>query len=323
MKLRVAALASIVSFAIATTSLAQTYPTKPVRVITPFPTGSGPDSALRLVGEKVAKAWRQQLIVDNRPGGNGFIAGEAARRATPDGYTLVQLDVSNLTVHPHLYRKMPYDPQRDFDAAAGLLRTYFFIVVPSTSSWKNVPDLIAAAKAQAGKLSYGSWFIGSPGHLGTVQLELETGTRMHHVIYKDFTQLYFAVGNNDIAWAFGSAGSSIAAYQAKKVRYLAAAAPRRISNFPDVPTVAEAGGPADFEVMGWVAFMAPRGTPAAAIARVNQEIDKALSERDVIERFQVFGYEPLRLTPAELTRLIASDSHRWGELVKHLNITLD
>jgi tripartite-type tricarboxylate transporter receptor subunit TctC len=292
-------------------------------VLTPFPTGSGPDSALRLVGEKLTKTWRQQLVVDNRPGGNGFIAAEAARRTTPDGYTFVQLDVSNLTVHPHLYRKLPYDPLRDFDAVAGILRTYFFIVVPADSQWRNVPDLIAAAKAQPGKLSYGSWFVGSPGHLGAAQLELATGTRMHHIVYKEFTQLYFAVGNNDIAWAFGSAGSTLAAYQAKKIRYLAAAAPQRVTNFPDVPTVAEAGGPANFEVMGWVAIMAPHGTPAATIERVNHDLGNALNERDVAERFLVFGYEPLRLTPPELRRLIESDSRRWGELIKRLNIQLD
>jgi tripartite-type tricarboxylate transporter receptor subunit TctC len=322
-KLILAAIASLIALLFAGASVAQTYPAKPVRVLTPFPTGSGPDSALRLIGEKLAKAWGRQLIVDNRPGGNGFIAAEAARRTAADGYTFVQLDVSSLTVHPHLYRKMPYDPVRDFDAVAGLLRTYFFVVVPATSQWKSVFDLIAAAKAQPGKLSYGSWFIGSPGHLGAAQLELATGTRMHHVIYKETTQLYFAVGNSEIAWAFGSAGSTLAAYQAKKIRYLAAAAPQRISNFPDVPTVAEAGGPADFEVMGWVAIMAPHGTPAAAIARVNEDIARALAERDVGERFQVFGYEPMPLAPADLTRLIGSDSRRWGELIKRLNIALD
>jgi tripartite-type tricarboxylate transporter receptor subunit TctC len=319
---RAALVSLLTSWLIAGAAFAQTYPAKPVRVLTPFPTGSGPDSALRLVGEKLAKTWRQQLVVDNRPGGNGFIAAEAARRATPDGYTFVQLDVSNLTVHPHLYRKLPYDPLRDFDAVAGILRTYFFIVVAADSQWRSVPDLIAAARAHREALVR-SWFVGSPGHLGAAQLELATGTRMHHIVYKEFTQLYFAVGNNDIAWAFGSAGSTLAAYQAKKIRYLAAAAPQRVANFPDVPTVSEAGGPADFEVMGWVAIMAPHGTPPAAIERVNHDIGNALSERDVAERFLVFGYEPLRLTPPELRRLIESDSRRWGELIKRLHIALD
>ncbi len=323
MKLLVAALASLLGFSTAGASLAQTYPAKPIRVITPFPTGSGPDSALRLVGERLTKAWGQQLIVDNRPGGSGFIAADAARRAPADGYTLVQLDVGNLSVHPHLYKKMPYDPVRDFEPAAGLLRTYFFIVVPANSRWKSVADLIAEAKAQNGKLTYGSWFIGSPGHLGAAQLELDTGVRMQHIVYKDMSQLYFGVGNNDVAWAFGSAGSTLAAYQAKKVRYLAAAAPQRIASHPEVPTVAEAGGPPGFEVMGWVVLMAPRGTPASAITRVNEGIAHALADRDIAERFQVFGYEPMPLAPAQLARLIESDSHKYGEVIKRLNISLE
>jgi tripartite-type tricarboxylate transporter receptor subunit TctC len=324
-RVKVALAVLVSSFCLLTGSacMAAAYPVKPVRVLTPFPTGSGPDSALRLVGERLTKAWGQQLIVDNRPGGNGFIAGEAARRATADGYTLVQLDVANLAVHPHLYRKMPYDAVRDFDPVAGILRTYFFVVVPAASPWKSVADLIAEARAQQGKLSYGSWFIGSPGHLGTAQLEFDTGTRMHHVVYKDMTQLYFAVGNKEIEWAFGSAGSTSAAYQAGKVRYLAVAAPRRVSGYPDVPTVSEAGGPADFEVMGWVALMAPRGTPGAAIRRVNEGVAHALAERDIAERFQVFGYQPLTMAPAQLARLIESDSRRFGDVIKRLNLALD
>jgi tripartite-type tricarboxylate transporter receptor subunit TctC len=240
-----------------------------------------------------------------------------------DGYTLVQLDVSHLTVHPHLYRRMPYDPVRDFDPVAGVLRSYFFVVVPAASQWKTVPDLIAEAKAQPGKLSYGSWFVGSPGHLGAAQLELATGTRMHHVVYKDMNQLYSDVGAREIAWAFGSAGSTSAAYQAKRVRYLAAAAPQRISGYPEVPTVAEAGGPPGFEVMGWVVIMAPRGSPAAAVSRLNESVAQALADRDLVERFQVFGYEPMPLQPAQIARLIESDSRRYGDVIKRLNISLD
>ena len=322
MKSAIAVFASLISLLVADAAVAQ-YPVKPVRALTPFPTGSGPDSALRLVGERAAKAWGQQLIVDNRPGGNGFIAAEAARRAAPDGYTIVQLDVGQLAVHPHLYRKMPYDAARDFDPVAGILRTYFFIVVPATSQWRSVADLIAEAKARPGRLSYGSWFIGSPGHLGAAQLEIATGIRMQHVVYKDMTQLYFDVGGQEIAWAFGSAGSASAAYQAKRVRYLAAAAPHRISGYPDVPTVAEAGGPPDFEVMGWVVLMAPRGTPGAAVKRINEGVGRALADRELAEKFQVFGYEPMPLAPAQVTRLIEGDSRRYGDVIRRLNISLD
>ena len=131
------------------------------------------------------------------------------------------------------------------------------------------------------------------------------------------------LGGGRAAWAFGSAGSSSAAYQAKRVRYLAAAAPQRITGYPDVPTVAEAGGPPGFEVMGWVAIMAPRGTPSSAVRRINEGVAHALADRELVERFQVFGYETMPLLPAQLARLIESDSRRFGEVIKRLNISLD
>jgi tripartite-type tricarboxylate transporter receptor subunit TctC len=302
---------------------AQQFPTKPVRVVTSFPVGSGPDSALRLVGEKLTRAWGQQVVVDNRPGGNGFIAAEAGKKATADGYTLLQLDSSHLAVHPHLYRKMPYDGARDFVPVGTLFRTYFFVVIPAGSPWKSIPDLIAAAKAQAGKLSYGSWFVGSPGHLGAAMLEAETGIRMSHVLYKDLGQLYFAVGNNEVAWAFGTAGSAGAAYRAKRVRFLAVAAPQRMAGYEDVPTVVESGGPSGFEVRAWMALVAPRGTPAGVIAQVNSDIGKTLREPDLAERYATFGFEPMGLSPVELTRLIDADSRRFGELARRLNLSLE
>ena len=135
---------------------------------------------------------------------------------------------------------------------------------------------------------------------------------MNHVVYKDMTQLYFDVGSREIAWAFGSAGSTSAAYQAKRVRYLAAAAPQRISGYTDVPTVAEAGGPPGFEVAGWVTILAPRGTPSAVVRRINESVGQALADRDLVERFQVFGYETMPLSPPARAA-IESDSTRFGE----------
>src|SRR5919112_1717666 len=164
---------------------AQQYPTKPVRIITPFPAGSGPDAALRLLGENLTRVWGQQVIVENRPGGNGFIAIEAAKKAPPDGYTLVQMDNSHMAVQPHLYKKIPYDVTKDFEPVGGIFRNYFFVVVPSGSKWQNVKDLVDAAKTKPGDLTYGSWFVGSPGHLGAAMLEALTGTKMNHIPYKE------------------------------------------------------------------------------------------------------------------------------------------
>ena len=190
---------------LATPALAQTFPTKPVRTIIPYSAGSGPDTVMRLVGEKLARAWGQQLVVENRPGGNGWIAIAAAKQAPADGYTLLQLDDTHMALQPHIYKQLPHDLARDFAPVTPLYRTYFFIVVPVNSSWKSVTDLVAAAKAKPGALTYGSWGIGSVGHVGAAMLESATGTQMTHVPFKELPQLYSAVANGDVAWAFGTA----------------------------------------------------------------------------------------------------------------------
>lgn len=307
----------------ASSSSAQQFPTKPVRIVTPFGAGSGPDAVLRVVGEKLTRHWGQQVVVENRPGGNGFIAIEAAKKAPPDGHTLVQMDDTHMSLQPHLYKKMPYDIRTDFEPVATLFRTYFFVVVPSNSKWQNMKDLIDAARAKPGELTYGSWFIGSPGHVGAAMLEAATGTQMSHVPYKESSQLYTAVGNNEVSWAFGSAASSGAMYRAGKVRYLAIATGQRLAGYPDIPTVVEAAGPADLEVRAWVALFAPHGTPANIIAKVNQDIQKVITEPDVRERFTTFGFVPYAAPPSEITKERENDFQRYGEIVKRAKISIE
>jgi tripartite-type tricarboxylate transporter receptor subunit TctC len=302
---------------------AQQFPTKPVRIVTPFGAGSGPDAVLRVVGEKLTRHWGQQVVVENRPGGNGFIAIEAAKKAPSDGYTLVQMDDTHMALQPHLYKKMPYDIAKDFEPVATLFRTYFFVVVPSDSKWQNMKDLIEAAKAKPGDLTYGSWFIGSPGHVGAAMLEASTGTQMVHIPYKESSQLYTAVGNNEVSWAFGSAASSGPMYRARKVRYIAVAKRQRLEGYPEVPTMAEAGGPADLEVRAWVALLAPRGTPANVVAKINEDIQKLLAESDVRERFTTFGFEPYAAPASEVTKERESDFQRYGEIVKRAKISIE
>ena len=304
-------------------AIAQEYPARMVKVLTPFPAGSGPDAFLRIVTHKLSLGWNRQVIVENRPGANGFIAAEAAKAAPADGYVLLQLDSFQLASHPHLYKKLPYDPAKDFEPVVPLFQNAFFIVVSATSPWKSMADLIAAAKAKSGELTYGSWFIGSPGHLGTLAFEDATGTRMSHVPFKDFGQLYLSVGNADVAWAFGSAGSAGPAYRAGKVRFLAFAGRKRLASHPDVPTVAEAGGPADFQLTAWVGLVAPRGTPAPVIARINQDVRRAIAEPDVGERLAAFGYEAYPLEPAQMARAIEADSKRYAAVIRRAQLSLD
>ncbi|MDD0815162.1 tripartite tricarboxylate transporter substrate binding protein [Curvibacter sp. HBC28] len=299
------------------------FPSKPVTVYTAFAVGSGPDAVLRLVANRLALQWKQSVTVDNRPGGGGFIAIEAARRAAPDGHSLVQLDSEHLAALPSLYKSRNFDTLKAFDPVAPLFRTPFMVAVSAQSPWKNVSDLLAAAKAKPGSVSYGSWGVGSPGHLGAEWLEMLTGVEMVHAPYKEVSQLYTSVANGDVAWSFASIPSSQGVYKAGKLRYLAVAAPKRIPQLPEVPTVAEAGGPAALDVNSFVSLLAPKGVPAPVRAKIHADVLKVLAEPEVRERFNTFAFEPLNWSVDEILKNADTKAQQYQALIKKANISLD
>lgn len=302
---------------------AAAFPTKPVTIVTPFAPGSGPDVVLRSISEKLTKTWGQRVLVENRPGASGFIAIDAARKASPDGYTLLQLDSEHLAALPRLYKQRNFQPLATFEPVATNFRTPFLVVVPAGSSWTSMTDLISAAKAKPGQLNYGSWSIGSPGHLGGELLDTVAGTKMQHVPFKEVSQLYSAVGNGDLHWAFGTIASSQAAYKFGKIRYLAVAAPKRVAAMPDVPTVTEADGPAKLDVNSFVVLVAPRGVPPAVASRIHADVAKAVAEPDVRARFESFAFEPLNWSAADIVSNVEAKSRQYSELIQRANIMLD
>lgn len=318
-------LACVIAGALAGTAgsamAADAFPSRPVTVFTPFAPGSGPDAVLRLVADKLGKSWSQRVLVENRPGGGGFIAIEAAKRAPADGYTLLQLDSEHLAALPLLYKSRGFDTLKAFEPVAILFRTPFLVAVPTASRWKSMADLTAAAKAKP--LSYGSWAIGSCGHLGAEQLEMLTGTQMQHVPFREVSQLYMSVAADDVSWAFGSIPSSQGTYKAGKIRYLAVAAAKRLPQFPDVPTVAEAGGPAGLEVNSFVVLVAPRGLPPAVRDRINADVRRAIAETDIQARFDTFAFETLGWSPQEIERQAGIKAKTYGELVARKQISLE
>ena len=317
-------IAALCAFALAPlVHAADPFPAKPITVFTAFAPGSGPDAVLRLVAEKLGKAWNQRVLVENRPGGGGFIAIDAARRAPADGYTMLQLDSEHLAALPHLYKSRGFETLKTFEPAAALFRTPFLVAVASDSKWKSMTDLVAAAKTSGANVSYGSWGVGSPGHLGGEQLEMMTGASMQHVPYREVSQLFTSVGSGDVSWSFGSIPSSQGAYKAGKLRYLAVAAPKRLTQMPDVPTVAEAGGPAGLEVNSFVVLVAPRGLPADVRAKLNADVQKVLAEPDIKARFDTFAFEALTWSPEEIERQAAAKSRTYAELVKRKSISLE
>ncbi len=305
------------------TAQAQTFPTKPVRIITPFPVGSGPEGVARLVADKLSKAWGQPVTVDNRPGGNGFIAIDAFKRGAPDGHDLLQLDGVHLTAYPHLFKKLPFDAKADFDVLLPLFKTYFFFTVAADSPYKNMAAIVADAKAHPGKLNYGSWSVGNPVHLGSALFETVTGTEMQHVTYKETSQLYTGVSTGELSFAMGTSATAGPLYRAGKLRFLAVAAPKRLPAYKDVPTVLEAGGPPNFEVSGWTAIAAPKGLPKGVADKIQKDIEKALGEADMREKFVSFGYEPFALARDPLAQYIQAESTRQAAVIKKTKAALD
>jgi tripartite-type tricarboxylate transporter receptor subunit TctC len=299
------------------------WPTKPVRILTPFPAGAGPEAIARMVADRLGKMWGKPVVVENRPGANGFLAIDAFKRGDKDGYDLIQLDNVHLTAYPSLFKKLPYDPQKDFDPLVPLFKANFFFTVATDSPFKSVGDIIAAAKAQPGKLNYGSWSVGNPVHLGSQQFAYMTGTQMEHVIYKETSMLYAGVATGELAFSLGSVGTSGALQRAGRLRYLAVAGPKRLAAYPDIPTVGESGGPADFEVIGWTAFAAPKSLNPAIAEKIRRDVLTALKDPEIQARYASFGYEIYPVTGAEFASHIKAESTKLAGVIQKAHITLD
>lgn len=302
---------------------AQSFPTQPVRIISPFSAGSGPDALTRAVAERLAAAWKQPVVVDPRPGANGFVAATAAKQAAPTGHELFLADVGHLAISPSLFRKLPYDPKADFVPVAGMFRTSFFIMVGANSPIRTVKDLVAAAAANPGKLTYGSTAIGGPPHLGAAQLEAASGTRMTHVPFKEVSQLNIAVSNGEVDWTLSTLATAGPLLKAGKVRFIAIADETRSASLPQVPTVEESGGIKGVRARSWVALVAPRGTPAAVVAALNQGVNDVLVQPDVAARFEAVGFAAFPISPSRLASLIESDTVAYAAMVKRTGASAD
>ncbi len=302
---------------------AQSFPAQAVRFISPFPAGSGPDVIGRIVGERLGAAWNQPVVIDARPGANGFLAAGAVKQAAPTGYNLLLADVGHLSISPSLFKSLPYEPKTDFVPVAGLYRTSFFIVVGANSPIQSVKDLVSLSAANPGKITYGSNSVGGPLHLGAAQVESVTGAKMLHVPYKEISQLYLAVSTGEVDWAMGSLASAGPLLKAGKLRLVAIADDTRSTVFPNVPTFAESGGPKNIIARSWVAVMAPKGTPASVVSILNRSINDVLAQPEVVEKFSTFGFVPYRLAPAAIAALIDSEMVFYSEMVKRTGASIE
>jgi tripartite-type tricarboxylate transporter receptor subunit TctC len=296
----------------------------PVRITTVFPTGSGPDTVARLVGEKLQAKWQRPVVVESRPGGAGVVGISAVKGAAPTGNDLVVVDVGNLSINPLIFRKLAYDPEKDLVPVALLYKTAFFVAVAADSPHRSLKELMAAASAKGRpQLTYGSNAVGGPIHLGSARLEGALGSPMVHVPFKETSQLYTAVSTREIDWAYGSIATAGPLVRAGKLRFLAVADTRRSATLPEVPTLEEAGGPKGLDALTWVALVAPRGTPPALAAEINRAVNEALALPDVKERFAAFGFITSPGPAQQVADLMRRDRERYAEVLKRVPVAID
>lgn len=300
---------------------ADSFPNKTVRIISPYPAGSGPDQMMRVLGEQLTKIWKQPVVLDLRAGGNGTPAMEALKAAPPDGYTIGVASDAQLTINPFLFRSLSYDPQIDFAPVMLLFSTPFYVAVSSKGPYGSVRDLIADAQSVPNKVSYGALFVGSQGHLGAALFASLVNAQMVFVPYRDPQQMLVNITNGDLSWAFTSIATAKALTQSGLLKLIAVGRSTRSSYSPDTPTVSEAGGPA-LTVKTWLALLAPRGTPSDVIRQINVDTMNALTDPAVQERLRIFGFDLEAGPPEELTKLIVEDGKKNSELIKQIGASV-
>jgi tripartite-type tricarboxylate transporter receptor subunit TctC len=303
-----------------TSALAQTYPTRPIRLIVPFGAG-GPDTTARILAQQLGKQMGQTFVVDNHAGANGLIGAEEVAKAIPDGYTLM-LTSASFAVNPSIYRKLPYDSQRDFvDVAQIAAGEGLLLVVNPAVPAKTVKEFIALASKPDARIAFASPGIGNTLHLAGERFNMRTGTKMLHVPYKGGGPATAALLSGEVQAAFMTTPTSVPQIKAGKLRALAFSGKTRASFLPDVPTMAEAGVP-DFDIdAGWHGLFAPAGTPPAIVERLRQEVEKALATPEMTDAIKATGLMPSTLPPMDFKALVDSDISKYAAIVKAAHIT--
>ncbi|HTP96499.1 MAG TPA: tripartite tricarboxylate transporter substrate binding protein [Burkholderiales bacterium] len=296
---------------------AQTFPAKPIRIVV----GPGPDIVARVIGQKLTEAWGQQIVVDTRPGGGGNIAADMVAKATPDGYTLL-LASATYPINTAM-QTASYDLLKDFAAVVFCASAPFILVVHPSLPVRSVADLIALAKSKPGQINYASAGNGTPPHLAGEMFKTMAQVDIVHVPYKGAAAGMIDLVGGQVQMMMAIASATLGQIHAGKVRALAVSSARRTRLAPDLPTIAEAGLPG-FEVIGWNGLIAPAGTPAAVIDKVNAEALRALKQNEVRTRLVNAGYDPADdNTPAQFTAYIKSEIAKWSKLVKESGAKAD
>ncbi len=294
---------------------AQAWPAKPIRFIVTLAPGSAVDIVARLTGEPVSRALGQPVIVESRVGGGGVVAAEFVMRAPADGYTMLVGSIASHGINPSLVPRIPYDAMKDFAPVVSLASSPNVLIASTSLPVTSVKELIALARKRPGELTYASGGNGTSHHMGGELFGLLSGTKMTHVPYKGSPQAVGAVVSGEVALMFPNIPNAMGLAKAGKLRILGVTTPRRLSFWPELPTIAESGLPG-YEVIAWFGLFAPAGTPAAVVDRMNAEANRALGTPSVRESLVAQGFEIMGGTVAEFTAFVRNEIDKWAKVVK-------
>jgi tripartite-type tricarboxylate transporter receptor subunit TctC len=299
---------------------AQDYPSKPITIVVPAAPGGVTDALARMLAQRFTEDWGQKAVVENRPGANNQIAAEYVTKAAPDGYTLMIGPEVTFVVNPSLYTKLPYDPVKGFTPIVGLVTINQALIANPSLPVKNVKDLIALAKQKPGEINYGTFGIGSTGHLNLELFQSQSGTKLQAVHYKGATPALTDVIAGHIQMMFISAGSAVPQAKSGKVNLIAVGAKKRMPLLPEVPTVAESGLPG-YEAVSWFGLFGPPGMPADVVAKINAEVRKIFADPEVKKTFlDRYYFDSIAGTPEQLTAAIKADEPKWRKVIQDAKI---
>jgi tripartite-type tricarboxylate transporter receptor subunit TctC len=298
-------------------------PSKPIRIVLPFPAGSGTDGNVRTIAKQLQdQLGGHPVIVDNKPGAGTFIGAQEVARATPDGHTLLYTIVITHTQNPHLYAKLPYDAMKDFTPLTQVMKSATVLVTQASAPYNNIQELVAYAKANPGKLNYASFSAGSTSHLNGELLKMRTGIDIVHVPYKGTPDATRALLAGDVQLYFDGTTTAIAQMKAGKVKALGAATPTRVPVLPDVPTITEQGVPG-LDIVGWQALFGPGNMTSELAARVAGALRRVVTAPDFVKFVEQQGAQPSGISGPEFAAIVKSDHDRWGEVIRNAKIKLD
>lgn len=301
---------------------AQNYPSKQVRVIAPFPPGGGTDIIARLIQDKFSQALGQPVVIDNRPGASGILGTELTAKAAPDGYTIGMGTSNTLAANPSMFPKLPYDPRRDLAMISQIATQPNLLAVHPSLPVNNVNEILALARRRPGQLNYASSGNGSSHHLSGELLKVMGKVSMVHVPYKGTgTAITDALGGH-VELVFAGTAALTTHIKAGRLRAIGVTSAKRLAALPDIPTIAEGGLPG-YEITAWHGMIAPAGTPAAIVNRLNGAVVAALADGEIRKRLAVMGAEPIGSTPEAFTAFLHEDIERLGKLIRAANIKAD